>query len=62
MWRLGNGDVAGVVGEEGQVFVMGIVVGAVGQRVGEDCGRWVWLEWGRVEGMLGVLEGCVLLG
>ena len=53
---------AGVVGEEGQVFVMGIVDGAVGQRVGEDCGRWVWLEWGRVEGMLGVLEGCLLLG
>ena len=35
---------AGVVGEEGQVFVIGIVDGAVGQQVGEDCGRWVWLE------------------
>ena len=53
---------AGVVGEERQVFVIVIVDGAVGQKVSEDHGRGVWLESGQVEDMLGVLEGCFLLG
>ena len=38
MRRLGDEYVAGVVGEERQVFVIVIVNGTVGQRVGEDCG------------------------